>query len=246
MEEIMSNIFNVDNAFFTLMGKVWDMICLSVVWAVLCFYSFYIMLILFPDESFYWVLPIFIIIQALTAGPATTALYYSVVKVVRKERGYALRSFFQSFKLNFKQGAITAVILLVAVYILYIDFQYTKALEETSTMSQVFFVGCITVSILLAAIAVFIFPILSRFTLKTFSLIKTTFLISMRHIFTTILLIIIVAVAILSVVILFPLILLIPSICMLLMSFLIERVFKRYMPKEENVEETGKDQWYLD
>lgn len=242
----MSNFFNVDNAFFSVIGKIWDMICLSVIWTVLCFYSFFIMISVFADESFYWVLPIFFVIQAITAGPATTALYYATVKVIRKERGYAVRSFFQSFKLNFKQGAITAVIIMVAVYVLIIDFQYAGSISENGIMSQVFYVGCMTLTMLLAAITVFIFPVLSRFTLKATGLIKTTFLISMKHIFTTILLIVLVLASALAVYIILPLIMVLPAVCALLMSFLIERVFKKYMPKPDDTEEAGKDEWYFD
>ena len=76
---IMGNLFNMDNAFFSFISKVCDIMILSTVWILLC-------------------------IPIITIGPASTALYYAVVKVVRRERGYLLREFFRSFKMNFKRG----------------------------------------------------------------------------------------------------------------------------------------------
>jgi dolichol kinase len=39
----------------------------------------------------------------------------------------------------------------------------------------------------------------------------------------------------------------VPAVCALLISFLMERVFKKYMPKKEDEEEnTGVDEWYLE
>jgi uncharacterized membrane protein YesL len=84
----MNNFFNMDNKFFTVLSKACDILFLSVVWALLC-------------------------IPVITIGPATTAMYYVIVKVIRRERGYLFREFFKAFKSNFKYGAISGVILTV-------------------------------------------------------------------------------------------------------------------------------------
>ena len=42
-----------------------------------------------------------------------------------------------------------------------------------------------------------------------------------------------------------PFFFVIPGVCMLLDSLLMERIFKRYMPEAEgSPEETGVDEWY--
>jgi len=95
----MSGFFNLENPVFQLLGKVCDMLFVSVVYIVLC-------------------LPI------VTIGPANTALYYAIVKVIRRERGYIFREFFRSFKLNFKRGAIVGILLTLAMIILGFDILY--------------------------------------------------------------------------------------------------------------------------
>ena len=138
----MSNFFNMDNAFFTIMGKVWDMILLSIIW-VLC--SMTIVLI----------------------GPATTAMYYSVVKVIRRERGYVTREFFHSFKDNIKLGIITTIIFFALSYVMYIDFSYSKVmLDQGKSYGSLLIAGFIAITTVLVFILIFIFPILSRFTLN--------------------------------------------------------------------------------
>ena len=45
-------------------------------------------------------------LPVLTLGAASTALYYSMVKCVRHERGRATRAFFDSFLRNFRQATL--------------------------------------------------------------------------------------------------------------------------------------------
>lgn len=217
----MGNFFNLDNGFFSFMGKVWDMILLSIMWVLCC-------------------------IPIVTIGPATAAMYYSVVKVIRRERGYVTREFFHSFKENFKVGAISSVIFFVMTYILYIDFTYAKAMQDQGAKyGDIMFAGFIAITTIGLFVLVFSYPILSRFTLNLKGLIKTSFIISMKHFPTTLLMVFIIAVFALGVWLIYPLIFIAPSLCCLICSFLIERIFKKYMPKPEGTpEETGRDQWY--
>ena len=48
----------------------------------------------------------------LPLGAASTALYYSMVKCVRHERGHATREFFRAFRLNFRQATLLWLICL--------------------------------------------------------------------------------------------------------------------------------------
>lgn len=223
LEDKMGNLFNLDNGFFSFMGKAWDMILLSLLWVVLC-------------------LPI------VTIGPATTALYYTVVKVIRRERGYVFREFFHSFKDNFKLGLITTVIYLLLAFVLYVDYSYANSLKETNAnQAYLFLAGFNAISLIAIAVLAYIFPVLSRFSLNIKGLFKTTFLMAMKHLLTTIALIIIIGASGLVLSIVIPAILFMPSLCCLLCSFLIERVFKKYMPvPDQTPEESGKDQWYLE
>ena len=69
----MDRLFNMDNKFFTVMGRVADLIMLNVVFLICC-------------------LPI------VTIGASLTALHYVTLKMTRNEESYIIRSFFKSFK----------------------------------------------------------------------------------------------------------------------------------------------------
>ena len=55
-------------------------------------------------------------------GPACTAMHYVVLKMVREEDSYVTKSFFKSFKENFKQGIILQVIKFFVGGMLILDF----------------------------------------------------------------------------------------------------------------------------
>lgn len=250
----MSNWLNPDNKFFTLMGKVFDTLVLNTIWLLLC--------VPLPFLTITWIARtenlLFLILTFLTLlpiVPATTALYYAMVKSVRKERSYAIKEYFRSFLRNFRQGSILTVIALALIAILYIDFQYALGLMQAQQSSGSLYFGVfVVITLLFGAMYVYVCPILSRFDMKIGGILKTAFVMGARHLLTTILLLALLAVVLLGSYILLPGMFFLPAAATLAASFLIERVFKRYMPEKEEaqVDEFGdevgqeKDQWYLD
>lgn len=250
----MSNWLNPDNKFFSFMGKAFDILVLNSIWLLLC--------VPLPILTITWIAKtenmLFLILTFLTIlpiVPATTALYYAVVKSVRKERSYAIKEFFRSFIRNLKQGVILSLIALVLIGVLYIDFQYTLGLMEAGKSSGSLYFGVfIVITLLFAAMYVYVCPLLSRFDMKLSGILKTAFIMGARHLLTTILLIVLLVGVVLGSYILLPGMFFLPAVATLIASFLIEPVFKRYMPEKEEVQvdefgdEIGqeKDEWYLD
>lgn len=217
----MGNLFNLENGFFSFMGKVWDMILISIMWVLCC-------------------LPI------VTIGPATAAMYYAIVKVIRRERGYITREFFHSFKDNLRVGVLSNLLFIVAAYILYVDFMYTKSIRaQGASYGDMMLAGFIAIATIIVFVLIFSYPVLSRFTLNVKGLMKTSFIIAMKHFPTTFLLAVIIAVFGFACYLIYPLIFIAPALCCLVCSLFIERIFKKYMPKpEEAPEGSGRDQWY--
>ncbi|HHT88860.1 MAG TPA: YesL family protein [Clostridiales bacterium] len=219
----MNNIFNLDNPFFTALGKICDMIVLSLLYLIVC-------------------LPI------ITIGPASTALYYTVVKVIRRGRSYIFREFFKSFKLNFKRGAIVGAILTIIFVVLYFDliFAYGISSPDNSTGSLMMglFIG---LTFLTVAFSVYVFPVLSRFDMTVKQLARAAAFMSLRHLLFTVLMILVNAASIIIVYIFFPFVFIAPALSVFVNSFMMERIFKKYMPESEGPGEvTGKDEWYLE
>ena len=105
----MNQIFNYDNKFFRGVSKIIDCVWLSLLWFMCC-------------------IPVF------TIGAATTALYYTINKSVKNDRGYASIEFFASFKENFKQSTIVWLIFLGMYTLLGVDYFVMKAYAEAGAI----------------------------------------------------------------------------------------------------------------
>ena len=91
---MFSGFFNYDNPVWRFIGKFGDLIILNILWLVCS-------------------------IPVITIGASTTAVYYVTLKLARDDDGYTIRSFFKSFKENFKQSTVIWLILLAVGVILY-------------------------------------------------------------------------------------------------------------------------------
>lgn len=211
----MDRIFNMDNKFFVFMGKVADLIILNLLCIVCC-------------------------IPIITAGASITAMFYVTLKMVRNEESYIVRGFFKSFKENFKQATIIHLIMLITAILLFLDLRIVNQME--GSFYRVLFVIFLAFSILYLMIFIYIYPILAKFYNTIKATFTNSFLMAIRHLPYTILMIIISAIPIA--------LFFIPDakvmstvmmICMLLgfstvaycNSFFFVKIFDHYIPKEE-------------
>ena len=242
----MSGLFSIDSPIMVFLGKVCDMMIASLLWLVCCIPGIVVfsVAISFPSVIT-WLL---CGLACGLIGPATTALYYDMVKVIRRGRGYIFKEFVHSFKENFKVGYISAVIVFIVGAILVMDYRLTTDMAAANPkLGNILFGIYVVLIILLVLMIGFMFPILSRFTVTVKGLFKTTFFMSLRHLLTSILLVVILAAGAIGIFLTVIGVVLIPALCAFVSSFLIERVFKKYMPKPEvSDEESGVDTWYLE
>ena len=132
----MDRIFNMDNKFFTFMGRVADLIILNLLFLLCC-------------------------IPIVTIGPAITAMYYVTMKMVRNEEAYIARSFFKSFKENFKQGLGIWLIALVLIILEFMDFIIMKQLS--GGIYTVVKYGLLVIALIMVMILQYVFPLLAKF-----------------------------------------------------------------------------------
>lgn len=241
-------IFNLENPFYQVLNKIIDTVVLSLIYTLFLTPATFMGYVIIKEGFYILFILLFIIAMALV-GPATTALYYAMVKVIRRERGYAIGEFFRSLKLNFRQGAVIGMIFGLLMGLLYFDYKFVNEANkvDASTFNTIMLIGFNAVVILMLLISTYIFPLLSRFTLPIKNFFKNALFMSIRHLPSTLLMILINFAGIFIVWWFFPLpfFFVIPGVCMLLDSLLMERIFKRYMPEAEgSPEETGVDEWY--
>lgn len=84
----MGRIFDMDSPVMRFLGRLADLMILNLVTLLCC-------------------LPV------VTIGASLTAMHYVLLKMVRNEESYIVRSFFKSFKENFKQATVIWLIILL-------------------------------------------------------------------------------------------------------------------------------------
>ena len=215
-------IFDPENGLFSTISKIMDIIGLSVVWLIFC-------------------LPV------VTIGPASAALYYSVVKCVRRGEDHPYRNFWNSFRANWRQGALLTVLCLPVGAFLYWEHGALRSLASGG--NRVLLAVYVVTTILLflpIGFLCWIIPLLSRFESSLGGLLWSALQLTFRALPSTLVLALLLFLSLTGTAALwfFLPFLLTPALTALLASFLVERVLKKITPGRGLVE-NEKSPWYL-
>lgn len=211
----MERFFNMDNKFFSFMGKVADLCMLNLVCILCC-------------------------IPVVTAGASLTALYYVTLKMIRNEEAYIFRSFFKSFKQNFRQATVINLIMLAAAFVLYLDTKIVGGME-TST-GKVLGIIFALFTLIYLIVFLYVYPLLAKFYNSIKNTFKNAFLMGIRHLPYTFLMLVICACPLLILLIpsfqvlsimLMLFVLLGPAVIAYCNSWFFVRIFDKYIPEEE-------------
>ena len=189
---------------------------------------------------------LFALLVFLIGRPATSALYYSTVKTIRRDRSYPIKEFFKAFKRDFKQSFIVGLILVVVGLILYVDVKFAiNYIKNSLTYMRYLY---IVIGIVMSFIAIYIFPLISRFSLKLSGLFRLSFYLAIRHLLTTVVSIILLFGSFVLVYISAGLAMLfVPVTVNLLISIMMEKVLQKCMGMvQTDGENENKDEWYLE
>lgn len=157
----MGDFFNLDNKFFQGLSKVVDCVILSVLWVFCCIPMATTFFLAWQSASvFGWIL---CWLTSFLAGPATTALYYAVNKVIRHGRSYLWKEYWYAFKSNFKQAALAALILTGVVLFLGLDCYIMYQFAAQGQKSGVLYVVFLVLIVLVVMLAVYLFAYMARF-----------------------------------------------------------------------------------
>lgn len=97
----------------------------------------------------------------VTAGAAFTAMHYVLLKIVRGEEGYVVKTFFRAFKENLLQGTILWIIMVVVYAALFVDWRILRMQgNEFPVFMNILLLAAV---IIIYLISLYIFPILSRY-----------------------------------------------------------------------------------
>ena len=212
----MGEFFNPEKGIWAWLSTLVDVCGLSILWIFLC-------------------LPV------VTIGTSTIALYYTTVKSIRRGEGYVSREFFGAYRRNLKNGIPMTVVFLLLGVVLAIDRMYVD--QGQSAAAAAFGLGYTLLTLVVMSLAVYVFPVMSRFTMSSWECFRLALLMVFRHLpFMVILLGMAIGTVCLVFLIPAPMLFILPGACCYGQSFLMERLLKKYMAKPQTEEEAEK--WY--
>jgi len=149
------DIFKYDSPLMSFLNTVFDLMFLNILCFVCC-------------------------IPIITIGPALAAKYDVAMRIVRKEEPAIFRPFFRAFKNNFKQSIIIWSVLLVACFLLFIDWNWIFQ-NGIGNVSPFYLMAAILTTMIVSFIIMTIFPIIARFEVTIREAFKTSVLFSMVY-----------------------------------------------------------------
>lgn len=215
----MGKIFAYDSPIIQTINKIVDCVFVSILWLVFS-------------------LPL------ITFGASTSALYYTVNKVIHHNRSHVFREFWRSFKSSFKQSTIVWLILMLAIYVLGVDCLYIYQLAEAGKLSIWMLAPFVVTAILVAMWAFYVFGYIARFQNGLKAIMKNSAFFVIRHFLRSILLVIIFAASVALFLFMPITIIILPTVSMFLITLILESIFKKYMSEEDLEAEEEKNRAY--
>jgi len=198
----MDRFFSLDNPIWNFLGKVWDVLWLTILWFVCS-------------------LPI------ITFGASTTAFYYVGLKLVKNEEGYVTKQFFHSFRQNFLQGSLLGLLVLLLGLALAFNIRFFASAETAGY--KILFLLMLMCGWVYIIIIHYIFAALAQFHNTLRRLVAFSFMIALRKLGWTILMIGINLIILLSCSYFLPLFLAVPGLIVVSNCGIIKKCFAPYV-----------------
>lgn len=203
----MGSFFNYENGIMSKIARVADAVTLGVLW-VLCS------------------------VPIVTMGASSAAFYYAYNHCIRQKMGYAWKTFFVSFKSNFKQATQIWLMVLGILLIAVLDSFLLGLMEQ---MVLIDLLRAVIIVLTLSGIlwGLYLFPYLSRFDVPNKAAMKNCALIALANMPQSLLLLLLFAACTFGFVCLPLLNLFIPSLYMFFANRILEKIFRKYMRPED-------------
>ncbi len=172
-------------------------------------------------------------IPLVTIGPATTALYDTVVHAMRRKDDALFSRFFNTFRRELKIGAFTTLLWAAIAGLLYGFYRLLLLLPAAPIRNTAATLFSILVPFFLLMILCWVFPTLSRFTFSVAALNAAALRLALGNILRSLLLALITVAGILACAFFTSPLIFVPGLTALLWSYLIEPVFRPFEKQEE-------------
>lgn len=203
----MNKLFRADSPLVEVLGKIADMVVLSLLWLLCC-------------------LPI------VTVVPASGALYRAVYSCVRAEQTHLIHIFWSCFRKDLRSGIGLSLIFSAFTLVNVLWYLFSGNFELYGEGIAYLIISRTLILLELLGV-VFLAPLYSSRIMRVVEHLKSTYFLAARNFLITICSIVLLIFSIMLVVIFPPVLIIVPSCSALLHSFLVEPVLKRYTSQNE-------------
>lgn len=151
----MSKLFRMDSPLMRFLTKIADLMVLNILFCVTS-------------------------IPLITIGASWTALYSVTLKMVRDEEGSVSRSYFRSFRQNFRQATLLWLGVLVVLALLVLDIRVLNGMAG-GTAPGLLRVGVEMLALLGIMVLQYLFPSLARFEASLADTLKNACMMALAH-----------------------------------------------------------------
>lgn len=218
------SFFSLDSKFSQIMSRVFDLMVLNIIFLIMC-------------------------VPIVTIGANFTAMYYVTLKMIKNEETYIFRTYWKSFRENFKQATAIWLIMLAALIVLILDLMLVINMSGAVTYLRFVFLVLICFE---AMVLSYVFPVLSRFDNTVKNTIKNSMLMAIRHLPWTIMILLVnispmliylfSTTKIVNYLILLMFLLGFSSVALGCSWFFVNKIFPFYMPEEEEENLTPEEE----
>ena len=212
MEKPFRRVFDPENLWWSFLSRGVDLVGLSLAWTFLC-------------------------IPVITFGPATSALYYTVVKCFRQKEKNTFKIFWRAFKADFRQGALSTLLAVPVVLVLIFGYSVMKA-NWGSDFGAVMFVAYDIALVVPLGILCWLFPLQGRFDSPLKDALKTSAFLTFRHLPSTVIVVLLTVETAVALIEKWWPVFFAPALWALLCSLFMERIFPKYLTEDEKEQMT--------
>ena len=203
----MGEFFNPEKGIWSWLSTAVDVCGLSLVWIFLC-------------------------MPVITIGPATAALYYTVVKCVRGRESGAFGYYFRSFRENLVPGFWTGLIAIPLALLLFAGHAIVRWYgTRLGGVAYLLYVAYYFALFLPAGVLCWLFPLLGRFEYRVKNLFRTALQLTFAHLPSTVVVVLLVAQSAVFCIERWWPVLFMPAVATLLVSLFFERIFQKHSPE---------------
>lgn len=239
----MSKFLSIDSPLMNGLNKLADIMITNLLTLVFFIPAGIIALGCLAAGDFFWL--ILCIPLSFPCGAAITAEHFVLLKIVRNEETYIVKTFFRSFKQNFKQATAIWYIKVFITVVLVADFWVVRSTEVS--LPEWVPLGLLAVSVVMFLLAFNAFPLLAKFDNTVAKTVKNSVMVGLLIFPRTILMVL---VTIAPFVLIFFVSAFVPVFFLLGISgpafvcaLIYNKTYKRFEPEDESKD---ADDWFIE